>query len=53
MKYALYQWSDGYVSTDAVSAAVERCQVPYLCLDLLSVFLRRRYLHLVKELFLA
>ena len=49
MKYALYQWSDGSVITDAVSAAVERCQVLYLCSDLLSVFLRRTYLHLVKQ----
>lgn len=49
MKHALYQWSDGSVITDAVSAAVESCQVPYLCLDLLSVFLRRRYLHSVKQ----
>ena len=35
------------VITNIVSAAMEKCQVPYLCLDLLSVLLRRRYLHLV------
>lgn len=38
------------VITNIVSAAMEKCQVPYLCLNLLSVLLKRRYLHLVVKL---
>lgn len=50
----LVKWTMHYLSgltdsviTNVVSAAMEKCQVPYLCLNLLSALLRRRYLHLV------
>lgn len=43
------------VITDIVSAAMDECQVPYLCLNLLSVFAEKEVSALGREteLFLA
>lgn len=44
--YCLSGLTDSVI-TNIVFAAVEKCQVPYLCLNLLNASLRTRYLHFV------